>query len=106
MRVCVAFGVARGWWRDVAPATTGPGDGSQAYDAGDFSAASVAGSIGSYRRNFMVPSSAFARLVRAGDRHWIIRFESVKRLTRAPRRASTLTAIATATVVTGCNATR
>ena len=37
----------------------------------------MAGSVGWYRRDFTVPSSAFERYVRASDRHWIIRFESV-----------------------------
>jgi len=71
-------GVAQGWWRNVA-ATDGwsPVTVPNAYNAGDFSSASMVGSVGWYRRDFTVPSGAFAGYVRAGDRQWIIRFESV-----------------------------
>jgi Glycosyl hydrolases family 2, TIM barrel domain/Glycosyl hydrolases family 2, sugar binding domain/Glycosyl hydrolases family 2 len=71
-------GVAQGWWQGTA-ATDGwsPIAVPSAYNAGDFSSASMAGSVGWYRRDFTLPSGAFARWVPAADRHWIIRFESV-----------------------------
>jgi hypothetical protein len=71
-------GVAGGWWRNVA-STDGwsPVSVPNAYNAADFSAASMYGSIGWYRRDFTLPSAAFARYVSRADRHWIIRFESV-----------------------------
>jgi beta-glucuronidase len=71
-------GATEGWWRNIA-ATDGwsPVAVPNAYNAGDFSAASMAGSVGWYRRDFTLPSSAFARYVPAVDRSWIIRFESV-----------------------------
>jgi beta-glucuronidase len=71
-------GNAQGWWRNVA-GTDGwsPVTVPNAYNAGDLSAASMAGSVGWYRRDFTLPSSAFARYVPAAFRSWIIRFESV-----------------------------
>ena len=71
-------GVAQDWWQGAA-ATDGwsPVAVPNAYNAGDFSSASMAGSVGWYRRDFTLPSGAFARWVPAADRHWIVRFESV-----------------------------
>ncbi len=71
-------GQAQGWFRNIA-ATDGwsPVTVPNAYNAGDISAASMAGSVGWYRRDFTVPATAFARYVRKADRHWIVRFESV-----------------------------
>jgi beta-glucuronidase len=71
-------GVAEGWWRDVA-ATDGwsPVTIPNAYNAGDFSGTSANGYVGWYRRDFTLPSGAFARYVPASGRHWIIRFEAV-----------------------------
>ncbi|HET7046650.1 MAG TPA: glycoside hydrolase family 2 TIM barrel-domain containing protein [Solirubrobacteraceae bacterium] len=71
-------GIADGWWRNVA-ATDGwsPVTVPNAYNAGDFSSASMRGWVGWYRRDFTLPSGAFARYVAAGARRWIIRFESV-----------------------------
>jgi beta-glucuronidase len=71
-------GVTQGWWENLA-ATAGwsPVTVPSAYNAGDFSNASMLGSVGWYRRDFTLPSGAFARYVPGGDRHWIIRFESV-----------------------------
>ena len=71
-------GVAQGWWRDVAAtdgwsAVTVP----NAYNAGDFSATSASGYVGWYRRDFTLPSGAFARYVPASGRQWIIRFDAV-----------------------------
>jgi beta-glucuronidase len=64
-------GVGRGFWRDVAStagwsAVTVP----NAYNAGNNSNASFAGSVGWYRKDFYVPAGA------AGEQ-WIVRFESV-----------------------------
>ena len=47
------------------------------YNAGDLSSASMSGSVGWYRRDFTLPSGAFASYVAQRDRHWIVRFESV-----------------------------
>lgn len=71
-------GISTGWWR-ARPAGTGwtPVAVPNAYNAGDLSNASMTGSIGWYRRDFTLPSSAFAKDVPAADRQWILRFESV-----------------------------
>jgi Glycosyl hydrolases family 2, TIM barrel domain/Glycosyl hydrolases family 2, sugar binding domain/Glycosyl hydrolases family 2 len=71
-------GLAQGWWENVA-STTGwsPVTVPNAYNAGDFSTPSMLGSVGWYRRDFTLPSGAFASYVSASDRHWILRFESV-----------------------------
>ncbi len=71
-------GVVRGWWKGLA-ATGGwsPVSIPNAFNAGDFSAASMAGSVAWYRRDFTLPSTAFARYVPVADRDWILRFESV-----------------------------
>jgi beta-glucuronidase len=71
-------GVAQGWWRNAAAtdgwsAVTVP----NAYNAGDFSATSSSGYAGWYRRDFTLPSGAFARYVPASGRRWIIRFDAV-----------------------------
>ena len=71
-------GLAQGWWRNVASTdgwstTTIP----NAYNAGDFSQASMNGYVGWYRRDFTVPAGAFASYVPNASRHWIVRFESV-----------------------------
>jgi beta-glucuronidase len=71
-------GNAEGWWRDVA-ATDGwsPVTVPNSYNANDLSSASMTGYVGWYRRDFTLPSGAFARYVKRQDRHWILRFESV-----------------------------
>ena len=71
-------GVAQGWWGDVA-ATDGwsPVAVPNAYNAGNFTLASMDGYVGWYRRDFTLPSNAFAKYVPAAARHWIVRFESV-----------------------------
>ena len=71
-------GVQDGWWRDVAStASWTPVSVPNSYNAGNFTAASMAGSVGWYRRDFTVPASAFNRYVPSRFRSWIIRFESV-----------------------------
>jgi beta-glucuronidase len=71
-------GLSQGWSLPVG-STVGwsPVTVPNAYNAGDFSSASMAGSVGWYRRDFTLPSNAFASNVPAGQRHWIVRFESV-----------------------------
>jgi hypothetical protein len=71
-------GLAQGWWRG-AGATTGwsPVSVPNAYNAGDFSNASMSGSVGWYRKDFTIPAKAFASYVARGDRHWVVRFESI-----------------------------
>ncbi len=72
------IGVADGWWRNVG-GTDGwtPVTVPNSYNAGNLSAASMAGSVGWYRRDLTLPSSAFARYVPARFRSWIINFQSV-----------------------------
>ncbi len=63
-------GVAAGWWRNVADTTGwGPVSVPNAYNAGDFSTASMDGWVGWYRKDFVLPAGA--------ARQWIVRFESV-----------------------------
>jgi len=71
-------GLSEGWWRNVA-STDGWTTVSipNAYNAGDFSQASMNGFVGWYRRDFTLPAGAFDSYVPASGRHWIIRFESV-----------------------------
>ncbi len=71
-------GVAAGWWRDSAGAAGwSPTVVPNSFNVGDFSLASWNGSIGWYRRDFTVPSGAFAGYVPRSARRWIVRFESV-----------------------------
>ena len=71
-------GIQNGWWRNVAStAAWAPVAIPNSFNAGDFSDASMAGSVGWYRRDFTVPAGAFSRFVPARFRSWIIRFESV-----------------------------
>ena len=71
-------GVQDGWWRGVSgTAGWSPVTVPDSYNAGNLSAASMAGSVGWYRRDFTLPSSAFARYVPSRFRSWIVRFESV-----------------------------
>ena len=72
------IGTALGWWRDTA-ASSGwtPVTVPNAYNAGDLSSTSMTGYVGWYRRDFTLPSGAFARYVPTRFRSWIIRFESV-----------------------------
>jgi beta-glucuronidase len=71
-------GVEQGFWRGQA-ATDGwtPVTVPNAYNAGDLSSTGMAGYVGWYRRDFTLPQGTFERYVRAADRRWIIRFESV-----------------------------
>ena len=71
-------GLAEGWSRPVA-STAGwsPVTIPNSYNAGDFSSASMAGWVGWYRRDFTLPSHAFAKYVPKADQNWIVQFESV-----------------------------
>jgi beta-glucuronidase len=71
-------GLAQGWWKDIA-ATDGwsPVAVPNAYNAGNFTSASMNGYVGWYRRDFTLPGGAFARYVPRSARRWIVRFESV-----------------------------
>jgi beta-glucuronidase len=72
------IGGPNGWSRDN-PSTAGwsPVSVPHSDNAGDFSAASMAGSVGWYRRDFRLPAGAFPKYVPARFRSWIVRFESV-----------------------------
>ncbi len=48
-----------------------------AFNAGDFSNASMAGSIGWYRRDFTLPPGAFDKYIPTSAQRWIVHFESV-----------------------------
>jgi beta-glucuronidase len=71
------LGVAQGWYANN-PSTSGwsPVSVPNAYNAGNFSNASMAGTIGWYRRDFTLPANAFGSWVPKRDRFWIVRFES------------------------------
>lgn len=71
------LGLAQSWWRGSSTSAWSPVAVPGAFNAADFSTASMAGSVGWYRRDFTLPSKAMARYVRASERHWIVRFESV-----------------------------
>ncbi|MFZ0091168.1 MAG: glycoside hydrolase family 2 TIM barrel-domain containing protein [Solirubrobacteraceae bacterium] len=72
------IGLTDGWWRNVSSsAGWAPVTVPNSFNAGDFSSASMAGSVGWYRRDFTVPKGAFAAYVPRRFRSWIIRFESV-----------------------------
>jgi beta-glucuronidase len=70
-------GIAQQWWRTAGTAGFSPVTVPNAYNAGDFSSASMTGSVGWYRRDFTLPAGAFPRSVPFSQRHWIVRFESV-----------------------------
>jgi beta-glucuronidase len=71
-------GIADGWWRNVASTDDWtPVTVPNSWNAADFSAASNAGSVGWYRRDFTLPKGAFSGYVPVPDRRWIVRFESV-----------------------------
>jgi beta-glucuronidase len=48
-----------------------------AYNAGQLTPQSMAGSVGWYRRDFTVPTDAFPKYVPKTARHWIVNFQSV-----------------------------
>ncbi len=71
-------GVSAGYWANTADASGwSPVSVPNSFNAGDLSKASMAGSVGWYRRDFVLPAGAFAPGIRAADQFWIVRFESV-----------------------------
>ncbi len=71
-------GLTQRWWRDTGTtAGWSPVTVPNTYDTGDLSNVSMVGWVGWYRRDFPVPTGAFARYVPADARQWIIGFESV-----------------------------
>ena len=70
-------GLVQGWQSQSATDGWSPVAVPSSYNAGDLSNASMSGSVGWYRRDFTLPSGAFARTVPAAARRWIVRFESV-----------------------------
>jgi len=72
------IGLSAGWWRNTA-STAGwvPTTIPNAYNAGDFSSASMYGYVGWYRRDFTLPARAFSRATPSSGRGWLIQFESV-----------------------------
>jgi beta-glucuronidase len=71
-------GLAQGWWRDSA-STAGWAQVSvpNAWNAGQFTATSMLGGVGWYRRDFILPAKAFPGYVPRAGQAWIVRFESV-----------------------------
>jgi beta-glucuronidase len=69
-------GETDGWWHGADTTGWSLTSVPNSFNAGDFSQASMHGSVGWYRRDFIVPASAFAPYVAPADRHWIVRFES------------------------------
>lgn len=77
------LGLSRRWFRSRRStagwtALTVP----NAYNAGDFSTSSWRGYVGWYRKDFRLPTGAFASYVPRASRRWIVRFESVSYRTR------------------------
>jgi beta-glucuronidase len=70
-------GLSQRWWNTSSTDGWTPVTVPSSYNAGDFSSASMSGSVGWYRRDFTAPAGAFARYVPAVYRRWIVRFESV-----------------------------
>lgn len=70
-------GLAQQWWRGSSTDGWSPVTVPNSFNAGDFSSASMAGSVGWYRRDFTLPAGAFQTDIPATQRHWIVRFESV-----------------------------
>jgi beta-glucuronidase len=70
-------GIAAGWWRDTAAGGWARIQVPRSDNAGDFSTAGMDGTVGWYRRDFTLPTGAFAHYVPAPARRWIVRFESV-----------------------------
>src|SRR5436309_3447950 len=63
-------GVGQGWWRDPDPTGWSAVSVPNAFNADDFSAASMHGSVGWYRRDFTAPDGAFAPWLASRDRRW------------------------------------
>ena len=72
------IGISQGYWRDTADAS-GWSEVAvpNAWNAGNYTAAGEAGTVGWYRRDFTLPANAFAKYVPRTARSWMIEFESV-----------------------------
>ncbi len=71
-------GLSSGWYRNVASSDGwSPVSVPNSFNANDLSGASMTGWVQWYRRDFTLPSGAFANYVKKQDRRWIVRFESV-----------------------------
>jgi beta-glucuronidase len=70
-------GLAAGWYRTAATSGWSSVTIPNAYNAGDLSTAGLTGYVGWYRRDFTLPTGAFASYVPPSGRRWIVRFESV-----------------------------
>jgi beta-glucuronidase len=71
-------GLAQGYYADLA-ATDGWSlvTVPNAYNTGDLGPRGMAGYVGWYRKDFVLPATAFPASTRPRDEHWIVRFESV-----------------------------
>ncbi len=70
-------GLEQQWWRGSPTAGWLPVTVPNSFNAGDLSSASMAGSVGWYRRDFTLPAGAFPANTPKPQQHWIVRFESV-----------------------------
>ncbi|HLJ02093.1 MAG TPA: glycoside hydrolase family 2 TIM barrel-domain containing protein [Solirubrobacteraceae bacterium] len=70
-------GLAQRWQDSTASTGWSAVSVPNAWNAGDYSAASMLGGIAWYRRDFTLPAGAFPAYVPAAARRWIVRFESV-----------------------------
>jgi beta-glucuronidase len=71
------IGQSERWQSDPSTDDWLPVTVPNSWNAGDFSAESMRGSVGWYRRDFTLPKGAFNGYVPQADRRWIVRFESV-----------------------------
>jgi Glycosyl hydrolases family 2, TIM barrel domain/Glycosyl hydrolases family 2, sugar binding domain/Glycosyl hydrolases family 2 len=70
-------GLGQQWFAGSSTAGWSPVTVPNAFNAGDFSSASMTGSVGWYRRDFTLPAGAFPSTAPRSRQHWIVRFESV-----------------------------
>jgi beta-glucuronidase len=70
-------GLEQSWQDSTSTAAWKPVSVPNAWNAGDYSTASMIGGVGWYRRDFVLPSGAFPKYVPARSQRWIVRFESV-----------------------------
>jgi beta-glucuronidase len=72
------IGISEGYWRDTADAT-GWNEVAMpnSWNAGNYTSAGFAGTVGWYRRDFTLPRGAFASSVAKAAQSWEIEFESV-----------------------------
>ncbi|HWF72987.1 MAG TPA: glycoside hydrolase family 2 TIM barrel-domain containing protein [Solirubrobacteraceae bacterium] len=70
-------GLGQGWQNSGSTAGWTTVTVPNAYNAGQFTSASMSGYVGWYRRDFIIPSGAFPKYVKKTDEHWIVNFQSV-----------------------------